>query len=125
MEHKLINVSNNSNIEINDSSLEMLLHGVCKSFECEDFRANNCRMKIFLDAIKNGTWEWSETWMTPTKFFLHLIKFGDNSPKETLDMLNKMKDKWNCMESPVACECNFFDEMKRLKSALEAELNTK
>lgn len=122
MKNKLIKASDNANFEISSESLEMLLHGVCKSFECEDFRSNNCRMKTFLTAIEDGSWRWNQTWMTPTKFFLHLIKEGENASDEVIEMFEEVKQQWNCIESHTACDCEFFDEMKKLRSALVTEL---
>lgn len=116
MEKKLITVSEKSNIELNEESLEMLMHGVCKSFECEDFRANNCRMKAFINSIEDGSWRWSQTWMTPTKFFLHLIKYDVNSSDEINQMIAEMKEQWECPGD--LCSCEFFEEMKQLRAAL-------
>jgi len=125
MNKKLIPVTENSNIEINDESIELLLQGICKSYECSDFRNNNCRMKTFIDSFNDGSWKWSQTWMTPTKFFLHIIKYGDNPTQETQDFMEEVKKSWNCLESDIACECNFFEEMKKLNAIITNLLNTK
>jgi hypothetical protein len=119
MRNELYNISDNSNIEIHDNSLEMLLHATCKSYECSDFRANQCRMKEFLNVIESGDWNWSQTWMTPTKFFLHIIRHSEDATKETLEKFEELKEKWDCLSETADCECNFFEQMRQLKQALE------
>ena len=119
MKKRLVKVSEDSNFELNEQSTEMLLQTVCKSYECDDFRSNNCRMKTFLTALEDGSWQWSQTWMTPTKFLLHLVKHGANPTSEVLLMFEDVKKRWECLGSDEKCGCNFFDEMKNLNRAIE------
>lgn len=117
--HKLIQVSENSNIEFNTETLEMLLDISCKSIECDDFRANTCKMRLFLDEVDGESWQWTQTWVTPAKFFLHLIRSGETPEKDVLAMFEKLRSKWSCIGEENSCGCVFFDEMKKIKSALE------
>lgn len=121
MKHKLIEVTENSNIEIGEESVELLLHTHCRSIECEDFRANNCRMKQFISALDGTKWQYSQTWVTPSKFLLHLVKTGGCSADDAIEMFNRIKNRWECIGSEDACSCDFLDEMKRLKEALEKD----
>jgi len=119
MRKELYNISENANIEIHDNSLEILLLATCKSYECSDFRANRCRMTQFLSFIEQTKWNWSQTWVTPTKFFLHIIMPGENATDETIEMFNELKIKWGCLDEASYCECDFFEKMRQLKLALE------
>lgn len=121
MNNKIINVSDNSNIEIGEDSVELLMHAVCRSIECDDFRANKCRMKMFITAIDGGEWQWSQTWVTPSKFLLHLVKSGGNPSEEAMALFNDIKEKWACLGADASCRCDFLDEMKKLKAAVEKE----
>lgn len=118
MKNKLVEISDKSNIEFNDGSIEMLLCGLCRSYECDDFRANRCKMKLFLDIIESGKWEWNQTWQTPTKFFLHLLKAGENAPNDAVEMLKQLQERWKCIGSSESCNCEFFDEVKKLRNYL-------
>lgn len=119
MEKDIINVSDNSNIEINEKSIELLLQCVCKSYVCEDFRNNECRMTQLIDAIEEDQWECSQTWETPSKFLLHIIKYSEEAPDDALKTMKSLQSKWNCLSNEESCNCEFFDEMKKLKSKLE------
>ncbi|ADD68321.1 hypothetical protein Dacet_1552 [Denitrovibrio acetiphilus DSM 12809] len=123
MDHKLINVSEKSNIEINDSSIEMLFHGVCLSYECPHFRANKCRMMFVIHETENSAWKYSQTWMTPTKFFLHMLKHGDNASDDALELFKQLQEKWHCLDSDASCNCDFVDEIKALRNALLKDLD--
>lgn len=122
MKNKIIKVSDNSNIELSGNSIEMLMHAACRSIECENFRANNCRMKTFLNSIDGGKWQWSQTWMTPSKFLLHLVATGENPDNQAAELFNDIKDKWACMATDGSCSCDFLDVMKNIKQALETEI---
>ncbi len=117
MKNNIINVTENSNIELNEKSIELLLQGVCNSFECADFRNNQCRMKLFIDMLQSGEWEWSQTWATPTKFLLHIVKHGENSTEDTAKYMSELKNQWSCIETDSTCNCDFLDEIKRLKKS--------
>lgn len=116
---KLINVSENSNIEINESSIELILQSYCKSFECNDFRDNKCRMRMFLDFIDAAEWEWSQTWATPTKFFMHILVQGDDAKWRILEQFELIKDSWSCLSNTDICDCTFLEQIRLLKNALE------
>jgi len=118
MTKKLIDVSPQSNIEFNYESLELLMQGRCRSFECADFRANKCRMILFLNEIEKSEWEWSQTWHTPEKFFIHFLKHGTNADCEVRHTFEELQKKWTCLNSVESCNCEFFDELKKIYSAL-------
>jgi len=119
MEKDIINVSDNSNIEINEESIELLLQCVCKSYICEDFRDNKCRMSQLIEVIEKDNWVCSHTWETPSKFLLHVIKYSENAPSEAVKKMEELQSQWSCLASEESCNCEFFDEMKRLKLKLE------
>jgi hypothetical protein len=121
---QVINVTDNSNIELSQDFIEMLLQGVCKSYECEDFRLNKCRMTRFLAAIQNEEWKYSQNWLTPSKFFIHLVKYGEDAPEEVTQLFQELSERWNCMAVAESCDCEFFDEMKNLKRVVR-ELSDK
>jgi len=118
MKNKIIKVSENSNIETGENSAELLLSGICQSFECEDFRANDCKMNVFLNIINNSEWRWSQNWHTPTKFFLHIVKSDEEALKKFLELFEELKNQWDCMSSQSHCNCAFRDEMKLIRNTL-------
>jgi hypothetical protein len=115
---RLIKVSENSNVEISEESAELLMSGTCRSFECEEFRANNCRMKTLLNAIEKDNWVFNNTWVTPSKYLLHLVKTGEQPASEMSSLMESLKEKWSCVASEKSCNCDFLDEIKLVNEKL-------